>query len=107
MRSRPAPEPLALECLQGVDEGVGGGLPPLPEADQDVFLGSIGMADALEGKPGLPFLMSSVLNRIFTLFSKWIHLVEADPHRRRNLRSICGASPVPDDVSLHAVGSSP
>lgn len=88
MRSRPAPEPLALECLQGVDEGVGSGLPPLSEADQDVFLGSVGTADAFEGKPGLPFLMSGLLNGIFTLFSEWIHLVEADPHRRRNLRSI-------------------
>ena len=67
---------------------MGGGLPPLPEADQDVFLASIGTADALEREPGLPFLMSGLPNRIFTLFSEWIHLVEADPQRRRNLRSI-------------------
>ena len=71
--------PLALECLQGVDEGVGGGLPPLPEADQDVFLASIGTADALEREPGLPFLMSGLPNRILTLFSEWIHFMEADP----------------------------
>jgi hypothetical protein len=86
MRGRPAVA-LVLQGLQGVDERAGRHLPPLPEPVQDDFVGGIGPADPFQGRPGCALLLGSFANRIFALFTEWIHLVEADPLRGQNLRS--------------------
>jgi hypothetical protein len=86
MRGRPAVA-LVLQGLQGVDEGARCHLPPLPDTNQHVLIGGIGPADPFQGRPGRTLLLGSRANRIFALFTEWIHLVEADPLRGQNLRS--------------------
>jgi hypothetical protein len=78
---------LALESAQGVHERAGCGAPALTEGVERRFVHVLWPGGPLEVRPCRPLPRVGLTHRIFTLFTEWVHLVQADPPWRRNLPS--------------------